>query len=136
MRFLLNIIWLVLAGFWLAIGYAVAALVCFILIITIPFGIAALRIGLFALWPFGRTVVRRADAGAGSAIGNFIWFILCGWWLALAHVITGIALCITLIGIPLGLANFKMIPVSLMPFGRDIVSVEEAAAYESRVTIG
>lgn len=136
MRFLLNIIWLVLAGFWLAIGYAVAALVCFILIITIPFGIAALRIGLFALWPFGRTVVRRADAGAGSAIGNVIWFILCGWWLALAHVITGIALCITLIGIPLGLANFKMIPVSLAPFGRDIVSVEEAAAYESRVTIG
>ena len=136
MRFLLNVIWLILAGFWLAIGYAVAALVCFILIITIPFGVAALRIGLFALWPFGRTVVRRPDAGAGSAIGNVIWFILCGWWLALAHVITGIALCITLIGIPLGLANFKMIPVSLMPFGRDIVSVEEAAAYESRVTIG
>ena len=136
MRFLLNIIWLVFAGFWLAIGYAVAALVCFILIITIPFGVAALRIGLFALWPFGRTVVRRADAGAGSAIGNVIWFILCGWWLALAHVITGIALCITLIGIPLGLANFKMIPVSLMPFGRDIVSVDEAAGYESRVTIG
>jgi uncharacterized membrane protein YccF (DUF307 family) len=135
MRFLLNIIWLVLAGFWLAIGYALAALVCFILIITIPFGIAALRIGVFALWPFGRTVVRRPDAGAGSAIGNVIWFILCGWWLALAHVITGIALCITLIGIPLGLANFKMIPVSLMPFGRDIVSVEEAAAYESVVTI-
>jgi len=135
MRFLLNIIWLVLAGFWLAIGYALAALVCFILIITIPFGIAALRIGVFALWPFGRTVVRRPDAGAGSAIGNIIWFILCGWWLALAHVITGIALCITLIGIPLGLANFKMIPVSLMPFGRDIVSVEEAAAYESVVTI-
>jgi uncharacterized membrane protein YccF (DUF307 family) len=135
MRFLLNIIWLVLAGFWLAIGYALAALVCFILIITIPFGIAALRIGVFALWPFGRTVVRRPDAGAGSAIGNVIWFILCGWWLALAHVITGIALCITLIGIPLGLANFKMIPVSLMPFGRDIVSVEEAAAYDSVVTI-
>ena len=136
MRFLLNVIWLILAGFWLAIGYAVAALVCFILIITIPFGVAALRIGLYALWPFGRTVVRRADAGAGSTIGNIIWFVLCGWWLALAHVITGIALCITLIGIPLGLANFKMIPVSLTPFGRDIVSVEEAAAYESVVTIG
>ena len=136
MRFLLNIIWLVFAGFWLAIGYAVAALVCFILIITIPFGVAALRIGLFALWPFGRTVVRRADAGAGSAIGNVIWFVLCGWWLALAHMITGIALCITLIGIPLGLANLKLIPVSLTPFGRDIVSVDEAAGYESRVTIG
>ena len=138
MRLLLNIIWFVLAGFWLAIGYALAALVCFILIITIPFGVAALRIGVFALWPFGRTVVRRADAGAGSAIGNVIWFILCGWWLALAHLITGVALCLTIIGIPLGLANFKLIPVSLTPFGRDIVPVEEAqaAGYESRVTVG
>jgi uncharacterized membrane protein YccF (DUF307 family) len=136
MRLLLNIIWFVLAGLWLAIGYALAALVCFILIITIPFGIAALRIGVFALWPFGRTVVRRADAGAGSAIGNIIWFVLCGWWLALAHLITGVALCLTIIGIPLGLANFKLIPVSLTPFGRDIVPVEEAAAYESPVIIG
>src|ERR1700704_2594499 len=127
MRFLLNIIWLVFAGFWLAIGYAVAALVCFILIITIPFGVAALRIGLFALWPFGRTVVRRADAGAGSAIGHVIWFILCGWWLALAHLVTGVALCLTIIGIPLGLANFKLIPVSLMPLGREIVPVLEQA---------
>src|SRR3982074_920871 len=110
MRLLLNIIWFVLAGFWLAIGYAVAALVCFILIITIPFGIAALRIGLFPSGPFGRTSVRRADAGAGSAIGNIIWFVLCGWWLALAHLITGVALCLTIIGIPLGLANFKLIP--------------------------
>jgi uncharacterized membrane protein YccF (DUF307 family) len=138
MRLLLNIIWFVLAGLWLAIGYALAALVCFILIITIPFGVAALRIGVFALWPFGRTVVRRGDAGAGSAIGNVIWFILCGWWLALAHLITGVALCLTIIGIPLGLANFKLIPVSLTPFGRDIVPVEEAeaAGYDSPVTIG
>src|SRR5205807_640407 len=120
MRLVLNIIWFVLAGLWLAIGYAVAALVCFILIITIPFGVAALRIGVFALWPFGRTVVKRADAGAGSAIGNIIWFVLCGWWLALGHLITGVLLCVTIIGIPLGLANLKLIPVSLTPFGRDI----------------
>ena len=128
MRFLLNIIWLVLAGFWLAIGYGIAAIICFILIITIPFGIASLRIGLFALWPFGKTVVKRADAGAGSAIGNVIWFILCGWWLAIGHLITGLLLCLTIIGIPLGLANFKLIPVSLLPFGREIVPVEQAAA--------
>jgi len=127
-RFLLNIIWLVLAGFWLAIGYGIAAIICFILIITIPFGIASLRIGLFALWPFGKTVVKRADAGAGSAIGNVIWFILCGWWLAIGHLITGLLLCLTIIGIPLGLANFKLIPVSLLPFGREIVPVEQAAA--------
>jgi uncharacterized membrane protein YccF (DUF307 family) len=125
-RLLLNVLWFVLCGFWMAIGYAIAALICFILIITIPFGIAALRIGLFSLWPFGRTVIRRADAGAGSAIGNVIWVVLCGWWLALGHLITGIFLCITIIGIPFGIANFKLIPVSLLPFGRDVVTIEEA----------
>ena len=138
MRLLLNILWFVLAGLWLAIGYAFAALICFILIITIPFGVAALRIGMFALWPFGRTVVRRPDAGAASAIGNVLWFVLCGWWLALGHLISGVLLCITLIGIPLGLANFKLIPVSLRPFGRDIVSVEEAQrmGLQPLVTVG
>jgi uncharacterized membrane protein YccF (DUF307 family) len=126
MRLILNVIWLVFAGLWTALGYALAALIMFILIITIPFGVAALRIGVFALWPFGKTVVRRADAGAGSAIGNVIWFVLAGWWLIVIHLITGTILCITIIGIPLGLANFKLIPVTLTPFGRDIVSIEEA----------
>jgi uncharacterized membrane protein YccF (DUF307 family) len=126
MRLILNVIWLVFAGLWTALGYALAALIMFILIITIPFGVAALRIGVFALWPFGKTVVRRADAGAGSAIGNVIWFVLAGWWLILIHLITGTILCLTIIGIPLGLANFKLIPVTLTPFGRDIVSIEEA----------
>jgi uncharacterized membrane protein YccF (DUF307 family) len=127
-RLILNIIWFVLAGLWMAIGYAFAALICFILIVTIPFGIAALRIAVFALWPFGKTVVKRADAGVGAGIGNVIWFVLCGWWLAIGHLITGVALCITIIGIPLGLANFKLIPISLLPLGRDIVSVDEARA--------
>jgi uncharacterized membrane protein YccF (DUF307 family) len=126
MRLLLNVIWFVFAGLWMAIGYAIAALIMFILIITIPFGVAALRIGIFALWPFGKTVVRRADAGAGSAIGNVLWFVLAGWWLIIGHVITGALLCLTIIGIPLGLANFKMIAVTFRPFGRDIVSIEEA----------
>jgi len=125
-RLVLNIIWFVLAGLWLAIGYAFAALICFILIITIPFGVAALRIAVFALWPFGKTVVRRSDAGVASGIGNVIWFVLCGWWLALGHLITGALLCVTIIGIPLGLANFKLIPVSLLPLGREIVPVDEA----------
>ncbi len=132
MRFVLNVIWFVLAGLWMAIAYAIAALICFILIITIPFGIAALRIALFALWPFGKTVVRRADAGVASGIGNIIWLILCGWWLALGHLITGIALCLTIIGIPLGLANFKLIPISLLPLGREIVSVDDPAAFGVR----
>ena len=126
MRLLLNLIWLVFGGVWLALGYAIVALVMFILIITIPFGIAAARMALFCLWPFGRTLVRRPGAGAGSLIGNVIWFVLAGWWLALGHLISGIAMCLTIIGIPLGLANFKLIPVSLTPFGRDIVGIDEA----------
>jgi len=127
-RLLLNIIWFVLAGLWMAIGYAFAALICFVFIITIPFGIAALRIGVFALWPFGKTVVKRADAGIASGIGNVLWFVLCGWWLALMHLLTGVLLCLTVIGIPLGLGNFKLIPVSLLPFGREIVSIQQARA--------
>ena len=128
MRLVLNIIWFVLAGVWMAIAYAFAALICFVLIVTIPFGIAALRIAVFALWPFGKTVVKRADAGVASGIGNVLWLVLCGWWLALGHLITGIALCLTIIGIPLGLANFKLIPISLLPLGREIVPVDQAGA--------
>ena len=126
MRLLANIIWFVLAGFWLFIGYAFAALVCFVLIITIPFGVAALRIALFGVWPFGRAVVPQPNKGIGSTLGNVLWFVLCGWWLALLHVITGIALCLTIIGIPLGIANFKLINISMRPFGREIVSADEA----------
>jgi uncharacterized membrane protein YccF (DUF307 family) len=132
LRLILNIIWFVLAGLWMAIAYTLAALICFILIITIPFGIAALRIALFALWPFGKTVVRRHDAGVASGIGNVVWLILCGWWLALGHLITGIALCISLIGIPLGIANFKLMPISLLPLGREIVPADSAAAFGAR----
>ncbi|MDA0169403.1 YccF domain-containing protein [Solirubrobacter taibaiensis] len=126
MRVLLNVIWLVFGGLWLALGYALVALVMFILIITIPFGIAAARMALFCLWPFGRTLVRRPGAGAGSLIGNVIWFLLAGWWLALGHLFSGVVMCLTIIGIPLGLANFKLIPVSLTPFGRDIVDIDQA----------
>jgi uncharacterized membrane protein YccF (DUF307 family) len=125
-RVLLNVIWLVFGGLLLALGYAVVAIVMCILIITIPFGIAAFRIALFCIWPFGRTLIRRGDAGAGSVIGNVIWFILAGWWLAIGHLVTGVLMCLTIIGIPLGLANFKLIPVSLTPFGREIVDIDEA----------
>jgi uncharacterized membrane protein YccF (DUF307 family) len=120
-RFILNVIWLVLAGFWLALLYALAGIIAFILIITIPFGFASFRIAAFSLWPFGRKIVRRPDAGAGSMIGNVLWIILLGWELALAHLITGVLLCLTIIGIPLGLGNFKLIPVSVTPLGREIV---------------
>jgi uncharacterized membrane protein YccF (DUF307 family) len=125
-RLLLNLIWLVFGGLLMAAGYALTALVMLLLIVTIPFGIAAARIALFCVWPFGRTIVRKPGAGTGSAIGNVIWFILAGWWLALGHLVTGVAMCLTIIGIPLGLANFKLIPVSLTPFGREIVDLEQA----------
>jgi uncharacterized membrane protein YccF (DUF307 family) len=124
-RFVLNVIWLVLCGIWMAIGYVVAGVICCILIITIPFGIASFRIANYALWPFGRTVIRRPTAGVGSAIGNVIWLIVAGVWLAIGHIVTGIALCVTIIGIPLGIANFKMIPISLLPLGREIVPSDE-----------
>lgn len=123
MRTVLNIIWLLLCGLWMALGYLLAGVICCLLIITIPFGLASFRIANFALWPFGRTIVRRRDAGAPSLIGNIIWIIVAGLWLAIAHVVTAIALAVTIIGIPLALANLKLVPVSLTPLGRVIVPI-------------
>ena len=128
MKTLLNIIWLVLAGFWLALGYVAAGILCCILIITIPFGIASFRMASYALWPFGRTVVDKPTAGIWSVIGNIIWIIVAGWWLALMHIITGVLQAITIIGIPLALANWKMVPVSLVPLGKQIVSSDRVMA--------
>src|SRR5580693_557290 len=127
LRAVLNVIWLVLCGLWMSICYVLAGLVCFVLIITIPFGIAAFRIAGYVLWPFGRTVERRPSAGIGSIIGNVLWIILFGWWLALGHLIAGLALCLTIIGIPLGIASFKIIPVTLVPLGTRIVPVRPLA---------
>ncbi|KOV89775.1 YccF domain-containing protein [Nocardia sp. NRRL S-836] len=123
MRLILNVIWLVLAGFWMAVGYAVAGLICCILIITIPWGIASFRIANYALWPFGREVVDKPGAGTGSLLGNVIWIVVAGLWLAIGHIVTGIALCVTIVGIPLGIANFKLVKVSLVPLGKEIVEV-------------
>ncbi len=95
-----------------------------ILIVTIPFGLQAFKLASYVLWPFGRTTVPSAHAGVGSLLGNIIWVVLAGWWLALEHLVTGILLAITIIGIPLALANFKMIPLAFAPFGRTIVPVE------------
>lgn len=124
MRLILNVIWLIFGGLWLAVGYLLAALVCFVLIITIPFGFAALRIASFALWPFGRTIVEKPGAGTGALIGNVIWVVLFGLWLAIGHLVSAVAMAATIIGIPLALANLKLIPVSLVPLGKEIVPVE------------
>jgi uncharacterized membrane protein YccF (DUF307 family) len=128
MRLILNIIWLLFGGLWLALGYLLAALICFLLIVTIPFGFAALRIASFALWPFGRTIVEKPGPRPGAAIGNVVWILLCGIWLAIGHVVTAVAMAVTIIGIPLALANLKLIPVSLMPLGREIVGADDARA--------
>jgi len=126
MRIILNVIWLVLCGIWMAILYALAGIICFILIITIPFGIAAFRISNYVLWPFGRTIApREGGMGPGAVIGNIIWVILFGWELAIGHLVAGILLCATIIGIPLGLASFKIIPISFLPLGVRIVPADE-----------
>jgi uncharacterized membrane protein YccF (DUF307 family) len=129
MRSILNIIWLLFGGLWLALGYVLAALICFLLIVTIPFGFASLRIASYALWPFGRTIIEKPGAGTGSLIGNVIWMLLCGIWLAIGHLASAVAMAVTIIGLPLALANLKLIPVSLVPLGKEIVSADRPARW-------
>ncbi len=130
MRTIGNVLWLLLAGWWLAAAYVVAGLVAFVLIITIPFGIASFRLAGYVVWPFGRTAEIRPDFGVWSLIGNILWILVVGWELALAHVVAGALLCLTIIGIPLGIACFKMVPLALLPLGSQVVPV--GSAYESR----
>jgi uncharacterized membrane protein YccF (DUF307 family) len=125
MRLILNIIWLVFGGLWLALGYLLAALICFLLIVTIPFGFASLRIASYALWPFGRTIVDRPGKRTGAVIGNVIWILVCGIWLAIGHLVSAVAMALTIVGLPLALANLKLIPVSLVPLGKEIVPVHQ-----------
>lgn len=127
LRCLLNVIWLLLSGLWLAILYTVAGVLMCILIITIPFGLQAFKLAGYALWPFGRSVIRRSDAGAPSMIGNVLWLVLIGWWLTIAHVVTAAALAVTIIGIPFAIANLKLIPMALVPMGREVVAADEVA---------
>ena len=121
MRTVLNVIWFVFGGFWLALGYAVAGVVLCLLVVTIPLGVAAFRMASYALWPFGRAVVEKPGAGAGALVLNVVWILLAGWWLAVGHVVTAVAQAVTIVGIPLAVANLKMLPVSLVPYGKEIV---------------
>lgn len=123
---MLNLLWLVFgSGIVLAIGYGIAALICFALIITIPFGVASLRLASYSLWPFGRTLITKPTAGLASGAANIVWVLLAGWWLALSHMIAGIAQCLTIIGIPFGIANFKLIPAAFWPLGRQVVDTDD-----------
>ena len=123
-RLILNVLWLIFGGLLIALGYAIAGLICFILVVTIPFGVASFRMANYALWPFGRTLVPKPTAGVASVVGNVLWFIFAGWWLALGHLATAIAQAVTIIGIPLAIANVKLIPVSLFPLGHEIVETD------------
>ena len=126
MRIVGNVLWLLLAGLALAVGYALAGVVSFLLIITIPFGVASFRLAGYVIWPFGRVVVDRpGSAPVLVFLANVLWLIFAGWWLALAHLVLGVLLCLTIIGIPFGIASFKMVPLALVPLGRRVVSLRE-----------
>ena len=122
---LLNLIWLIFAGFWLSLGYIFFGIIACILVVTLPAGVACFRIANYVLWPFGREVVPAPGAGAMSGISNVIWFLVAGVWLAIGHITTALAQAITIIGIPLAIANIKMIPVTCFPFGKQIVSSDQ-----------
>ena len=127
MRLLLNIIWLVLSGFWLFCAYVLAGIIACVFIVTIPFGVASFRIAGYVLWPFGRDVVDTPGAGVASGVGNIIWFLVAGVWLAVGHVVTAAALAVTVIGLPLAWANLKLIPVTCFPFGKRVVRAGDPA---------
>ncbi|HVR32420.1 MAG TPA: YccF domain-containing protein [Acidimicrobiia bacterium] len=126
MGVILNLVWLVFAGIELAIAYVIAGIVLSVTIVGIPFGLQAFKLAGFALWPFGRAVVRTRSPGFLAGLGNILWVVLAGWWLALAHIVTGLLLCLTIIGIPMGIASFKMTRLAFAPFGRVIVDRAEA----------
>ncbi len=124
----LNIIWLIFAGIPLGLAYLVAGVICCLLIITIPWGIAAFRIANYVFWPFGRTVVDRPTAGVGSALGNVVWILVAGIWLTIGHIVSALAMAITIIGIPLAIAELKIIPITLTPLGKQIVPSDRPLA--------
>jgi uncharacterized membrane protein YccF (DUF307 family) len=136
MQTLGNLIWLLLGGLIMALGYAVAALIMFVLIITIPFAIQALKLASFTLWPFGRTLVKKPGAGAGAVIGNLFWVLLAGWWLALGHLISAVILTITIIGIPFAVAHMKLALTALWPFGREILPISSLRPETDAIVVG
>lgn len=135
MGILLNLIWLVFGGFILFLEYIIIGVFAVILIITLPAGLACFRIAGFVLWPFGRVVVAKPGAGVGSGLMNLVWFLLPGWLLALGHLVTALFQAITIIGIPLAVANIKMIPITCFPFGKDVMSKREAQQRRQQVLL-
>jgi uncharacterized membrane protein YccF (DUF307 family) len=132
----LNILWILTGGLWMALAWLIAAVIMAITIIGIPWARAAFNIAIYTLLPFGHVAMSREetegyeDLGTSPLgfIGNVIWLVLAGWWLALGHLVTAIGLAITIIGIPFAWAHLKLIPISLWPIGKTIVSADEAEA--------
>jgi uncharacterized membrane protein YccF (DUF307 family) len=137
---ILNVLWLVTGGIWMALAWLLAAVIMAITIIGLPWARAAYNIASYTLLPFGRValprdeVAGREDLGTSplGTLGNVIWLVLAGWWLALGHIITGVGLAFTIIGIPFAWAHLKLALLSLWPIGRTIVSVEEAELLRGR----
>lgn len=123
LRFVGNVLWLVLGGLEMALVYALAGLVAFLLIITAPLGVAAFRLASFSLWPFGRSLVPKPGAGVGSGLANILWILLIGWWVALGHLAAAVVNAITIIGIPFAVAHVKLAAAALTPFGHHVVDV-------------
>jgi len=131
--FLLNLLWIIFGGLWMAVGWIVAAAVMAITIIGLPWARAAFNIASYTLLPFGRKAVSRAehlgveDIGTGpfGLLGNLIWLVLAGWWLALGHLITAVLLAVTIIGIPFAWAHLKLAGIALWPIGKMIVDADE-----------
>ena len=127
MRLLGNILWFVFGGGIIAgLSWLLWGVVLALTVVGIPFAFAAFRIAGFAFWPFGRELVDARSVGeeriVGTGLMNLLWIVLAGIWLAIAHVISGVVLCLTLIGIPFGLAHFKLARVSFAPLGKRVVS--------------
>jgi uncharacterized membrane protein YccF (DUF307 family) len=135
LRVIGNILWLILAGIWIALGYAVAGVLLCITIIGIPFGIQLFKLAAFAIWPFGKTVIRSPEGGCLEVGFNVVWLILFGWAMFLGHIVAGVLLCITIIGIPFGIQAFKLSVLALWPFGRSIVSVDSLGAGTAAITV-
>lgn len=137
MTFLGNVLWLVLAGWWLALAYVVAGIVNCVLIITIPAGIQSFKLAGFALWPFGRAVVDIPGRNQGiSLLLNVIWIVTGGVWLAVAHVVAGLVLMVTIVGIPFGIASMKMAGLALAPFGKEVVDADRLQPQQAAMVVG
>ena len=118
MKLLGNILWFILVGLWSCIGWLISGVLCCITVIGVPFGLQCFKIARLSLFPFGKEI--EPGKGTGSAIGNIIWVILLGLWLAIGYIFSGILFCITVIGIPFGKQCFKLAKLSFMPFGAKI----------------